>query len=491
MGLVVGSIAVGSAQHGRLKPVKPKPLTITCPAAITVSSAVPLVVTYPAATTTGGVTPVTVTGNPASGSVFPVALTTVFQTATDARGATAACGVTITVTAPAGPSPYGPQATIVCPVGAIDVWPGPDSVSDSVAVAGASTTFCLRTGVHALTHAITPKSGDTFVGEWGTVLDGTGWSTGELEQAAFRAHNQDINDVTIRNVVIRNMPQRGIHAYSSGSCDATTCQFSTAGADRWTIEHVEIDHCGGQGIAAPSGVVVRDSYIHHCLNGGYLSYLTTNGYWDHNEFAYNGNESKISLTQGTTFRNSYLHNNSNGVWYDGENTGSIIEGNTIEDNAGQGIFYEVSGQGTIRNNTIRRNGGNGIFISLSHNVDVAGNALEDNYRGINFFVDCSRVDSPEGNFIGQPFAMHDDAVHDNSIRISTAPGAFANGLNYANCDATQLAVYTGGSQHLTFSNNTYLAPTLTDGWWLWGASFRTWAQWQAIPQDATGSVGLR
>ena len=46
-------------------------------------------------------------------------------------------------------------------------------------------------------------------------------------QAAFRAHNQDIDYVTIRNLVIRNMPQRGIHAYHWMS-------------DHWTIEYNEI-----------------------------------------------------------------------------------------------------------------------------------------------------------------------------------------------------------------------------------------------------------
>ena len=42
----------------------------------------------------------------------------------------------------------------------------------------------------------------------GAILDGSGWSTADDTQAAFRAHNEDIDYVTIRNLVIRNMPQR-------------------------------------------------------------------------------------------------------------------------------------------------------------------------------------------------------------------------------------------------------------------------------------------
>ena len=40
-----------------------------------------------------------------------------------------------------------------------------------------TTTFCLRAGVHYLTSSIRPKTGNTFVGEYGAILDGSGWTT--------------------------------------------------------------------------------------------------------------------------------------------------------------------------------------------------------------------------------------------------------------------------------------------------------------------------
>ena len=114
----------------------------------------------------------------------------------------------------------------------------------------AGTTYCLRAGVHAITGAITPKRGDTFVGEYGAILDGTGWSTSDDTQAAFRAHNQDIDYVTIRNLVIRNMPQRGIHAYYYM-------------ADHWTIEYNEIASNRYTGLVFPGDSIIRNNYIHH------------------------------------------------------------------------------------------------------------------------------------------------------------------------------------------------------------------------------------
>ena len=61
-----------------------------------------------------------------------------------------------------------------------------------------------------------------------------------------------------------------------------------------------------------------------------------------------------------TFRNNFVHHNQgDGIWYDSDNTGALIEGNRVEDNARNGIFYEASIGAIIRNNTIRRNGDTG------------------------------------------------------------------------------------------------------------------------------------
>src|SRR5262245_56924072 len=110
------------------------------------------------------------------------------------------------------PNVVDPQTSISCPVGAVDLPPGTD-IQRAVDASPTGTTFCLKAGVHAITSAITPKTGNTFVGEYGAILDGSRWTTADLTQAAFRAHNQDIDDVTIRNLVIQHMPQRGIHAF--------------------------------------------------------------------------------------------------------------------------------------------------------------------------------------------------------------------------------------------------------------------------------------
>jgi len=402
-----------------------------------------------------------------------------------------------TQSTPVSTPSFGPQRTIYCPVGAVDIRPG-SSIQSIVDGYRGATTFCLRAGVHYLHNSITPKTGDVFVGEYGAILDGAGWTTPVYENGAFRAHNQDINDVTIRNLEIRNMPQRGIHTYSSGNCANGTCTFSTAGADGWIIENNEIHH-NVTGLTASNAMIVRNNYIHHNVGpdpygsndrirgGGFESLLARGVVFDHNEVSYNGPMQKVaSLSPNAIFRNNFVHHNlGSGIWYDGENPGSLIENNIVEDNQSMGIFYEVSGSGVIRNNTIRRSSDNGILIATSHSVDVYGNTLEDNFRGINFFVNCSVVGSPFGGEIGEEIYMQDVSAHDNTITVGTRSGSFANGFSYGSCSPAQLASYLDGSKKLTFSANTYRVPSLTGRYWLWGDT-KDWSQWQSLGRDVEG-----
>ena len=142
----------------------------------------------------------------------------------------------------------GPERGVRCPIGAVSLPPGAE-VQRFVDAHPGYTTFCLKAGVHAITNPITPKTGDTFVGEYGAILDGTGWTTTDSTQGAFRAHNEDIDNVTIRNLVIRNMPQKGIHAFRDFS-------------DNWTIEYNEIAF-NHSGILFPNYSIIRNNYIHH------------------------------------------------------------------------------------------------------------------------------------------------------------------------------------------------------------------------------------
>jgi len=376
-------------------------------------------------------------------------------------------------------SAYGPQPTITCPSGAIDILPG-QNIQSIVNLYPGTTTFCLHAGVHSLTSSITPKTGNTFVGEYGAILDGSNWSSTDSTQAAFRAHNQDIDFVTIRNLVIRKMPQKGIHAY----------YWLTP--DHWTIEYNEIAN-NKTGILFPDQSMVRNNYIHHnygdpsatdpaLRGGGYGGYSSGNTTFENNEIAYNGKEQKVMESVNVTFRNNFVHHNQgDGIWYDGGNPGAVVEGNRVEDNVRNGIFYEASNGSIIRNNTVRRSGDTGIFISTSQNAEIYGNTVENNFRAITYFVNC-------GGMVGRDIDLQNNWSHDNTIRVGTQSGAFATGMSYtADCTPAQVTTYHNGSKNLKFTHNTYVVPDANGWYWLWNG-MKQWFQWQALPQDADGTV---
>src|SRR5689334_21102552 len=142
----------------------------------------------------------------------------------------------------------------------------------------------------------------------------------------------------------------------------------------------------------------------------------------------------------------------------------------------------------MRYNTVRRNGDNGILIATSHSVDVYGNVLDSNFRGINLFVNCSVVGSADGGEIGEQIYMQDVSVHDNTITVGTRSGAWANALSDYACTATQLGPYLNGSQNLTFTRDAYIVPDLNTSWWVWGESAKNWSGWQGLNLDGAGSM---
>jgi parallel beta-helix repeat protein len=148
-----------------------------------------------------------------------------------------------------------------------------------------------------------------------------------------------------------------------------------------------------------------------------------------------------------------------------------------------GIWFEIGSGITIRNNVIRRSGDTAVFISTSKNADIYSNTLEDNFRGITYFVNCPSVG---GGAIS--FDLANNSAHDNTITVGTQTYPFASVFNYSNCTSTQVAPYLNGSKNLTFSHNTYHVPSPSTGaYWYW-SNFKYWNEWQVLPQDVTSTV---
>jgi hypothetical protein len=490
----------------------PPTLVANCPANITASSstgnAVPVSYTIP--TPSGGTTPYTlISGSPASGSNFPVGTTTVTVTVKDSSQPqqTDTCTFTVTVTDDSSPPPpptgVGPQSTIQCPATNVYIFTNQTVAQIQSLVDGnpGATTFCFQTGTHFMNGSITPKTGNTFIGEFGAILDGTGWTTTDDSQAAFRVYDDPndpndptspIDNVTIKNLVIRKMPQYGIH----GS--------HTRSANNWTIANNEVAS-NKFGVMFTSNSHILNNYIHHNVGdptsptpglrgGAYVGQYAHNTILDNNEIAYNGPEQKVGLSLNVTFSHNFVHHNlRDGIWFDLNNNdrtaplAATIQNNRIEDNRGNGVVFEISIGADIANNTFLRNGEDAVLITVSQNANIHNNVLDGNFGGIEYFLNC-------GSF-SEGFDLQNNAAYDNTVTVTQAVSdsfGYANGFSHlSQCTSTQLAPYVNGQKNLTFNRNTYHVPSLSytryflwDGWKDWTA----WTTTLGPGHDQDGSI---
>jgi hypothetical protein len=182
--------------------------------------------------------------------------------------------------------------------------------------------------------------------------------------------------------------------------DSTTPCNTLKGA---LIENCEarFGHAGGISFhgCAP-GFIMRNCYAHHNGHIGVKLVHTKGAIVEGCEIAYNCLERTIGFVPsengGTKFaarndstiiRYNYVHHNwDNGIWFDGDNSHSTVEGNVAEKNTGAGIFIEVSDPESqwmkVKYNIARRNGYCGWFyagqvqISVTNRVDISHNVLE-------------------------------------------------------------------------------------------------------------------
>jgi parallel beta-helix repeat protein len=169
-----------------------------------------------------------------------------------------------------------------------------------------------------------------------------------------------------------------------------------------------------------------------------------------------------------------------GIWFDTTaNAGAVIDGNRVEDNGRNGIFFEASIGATISNNTVRRTWATGV-ISMSQNAQIYSNTLDGNFGASNISSTATRC--PWGGCEEQCGArQHGRRRH--------AELPYASGFSYlSSCTSTQLAPYLNGSKNLTFSRNAYRVPSLSiRRYCLWGG-WKYWTEWQALGQDVGGNI---
>jgi parallel beta-helix repeat protein len=342
-----------------------------------------------------------------------------------------------------------------CPAGGRAAIGTTDNAQRVVDAHPAGTTYLVKAGTHQNNFSIRPKSGDTFCGEPGAVLDG-----GRTLQTAFSG---GATDVTLDSITVQN--------YTSGKQGAAIQPESHASG--WLVRNVSALHNAWAGLLVADGMRIL---------GGH--------YNDNDQLGIGGNEATGILLDGldadpttidgpelarnhalhasclweaggmkwdfgrVTIRNAYVHDNDcRGLWADMNAHDAMIENNLVEHNRAEGIFYEISHDAVIRKNGIYNNGyaadgwywDAGINVNASFNVDVYGNRLSGNYNGITG-VQQDRPDSTPPQHLLDGYHVHDNLI------CATGPGGHPTGVAADN--GANLAV-----RDITFSSNTIQSVT--------------------------------
>ena len=302
--------------------------------------------------------------------------------------------------------------------GAVPIGTG-DDAQTVVNAHGAGTTYVVKAGVHERNFSVRPRSGDTFCGEPGAVLDG-----GRSLQFAFsgQATNVTLDSITVQDYNTgrqRGAIQPDTHASGWVVRNVSALRNYWAGlmaADGMKIlggHYNDNDQLGISGNAATGVLLDGLDGDPTTLDGPELARNHTL----HAPCDYEAGGMKWDVGQ-VTIRNVHAHHNDcRGLWADINAHDALIEHNLVEDNHAEGVFYEISRDAVIRNNRIYRNGARasgwywdgGVTVAASFNVEVYGNHLSGNYNGIT----GTQQDRPDST---PPAHLLDNLrVHDNLI----------------------------------------------------------------------------
>lgn len=377
-----------------------------------------------------------------------------------------------------------------------------DNVSTLTAANPAGTTFWFVQGTHTFTYSVVPKDGNTYTGAPGAVVDGGGTQNIAFWEDFYGA--KAVN-VTLSYLTIQNFTSSG------------TNQGSIYAGRGWRVTHCTLRNHGYVALfAGPDNVI---DYNWFDSNGQLAvgTYRFDNNNYnviiDHNEITRNNTRDlgggvaggvKWWTMQHGQFTNNWVHHNTGpGVWSDGNNIELLFEGNYINDNTSEGVFYEISFNFMIRYNTFIRNAlikgaqldGNfpiaAVYISESGGVadpgyayslsEIHDNYFEDNWDGVALWESGNRYAGTDGPgyapvYGPDPIHWHTQNVwvHDNQFHLDKAvigqvgnPNCGRNGLfsdwvpvpgghaSAPNTTSNQYQVAVTFNQNNIFSNNTY------------------------------------
>jgi parallel beta-helix repeat protein len=283
-----------------------------------------------------------------------------------------------------------------------------------------------------------------------------------------------VHDVVIRGLIV----EKYANPAQSGAVSANN-------TNGWLVEDNEVRLNHGIGIFISNGTGHRavGNHVHHNGQLGIGSYGTDGLVVERNEIAHNNvagynasweaGGTKFARTTNIRIRGNDVHDNrGKGLWTDIDNTGVLMEGNTVRANTDYGIHHEISYDAIIRDNLVENNGWEGIMVTRSPDVEVAGNTVRGNRNPQ--IVGRQDVVGPVGKH--GPLELRDFDVHDNIVT-----GGVGIVLGGGVKDATFFT-----SRNNRFDRNHYDLTGASASPFAWQNGWRTEQQWRSYGLDANG-----
>ena len=173
----------------------------------------------------------------------------------------------------------------------------------------------------------------------------------------------------ITNVELSDFPYEGIH-YATGNVNSVT-------------SHVTINRVGWQSINTDR----TDNYL--------LDYAKITHTDPFDEFTSSpaSGAIKTSRNRNTKITNGlFTNNNSHGIWFDQSNINSVVANNTLIDNIGASVFFEISDGFIMANNYVRAKGSaQAVKLAGSSGISLVNNTIIGGVDPIGVYTDARSI----------------------------------------------------------------------------------------------------
>jgi parallel beta-helix repeat protein len=268
----------------------------------------------------------------------------------------------------------------------------------------------------------------------------------------------------------------------------------------WEVAYCELD--GNDVTPDPTRTVkwLHHNKIHHVRDNAWNAFQVVDAVYEDNElgpshaFGIGGGGNKLTQSVRPKFRHNWIHDvKSSAVWLDYKNWDAILEWNLIENNDEYGIELEANYQSNdvfrnrVRYNLVRNNGFTGIALFGSSHTDIYENDLFHNSLvsgagEIDLGINQSQKDTQDAE-------LKENYIHDNTITtVDPLPSGLYAGRLFIDASITDPTPYSSNTKNNNWNFNTYDVPNPAATCFSWAGINKTFAQWQAVPQDVNGTA---